>query len=165
MGPVSGILAAEIPAADADATHTGTPFVHGAPSPCAPTLAYAAQHGPLAAAVRADTAPSPLDQQIGSDPGGIGSAPGGVESDPGGIGSDPGGIGSGPGGIGLDPGGIGSNPGRDAYSRFFGSAFAYRLAVVDTLPKPPSKIAEHARRDRDFATLSPPAKPCCGPVD
>jgi hypothetical protein len=40
--------------------------------------------------------------------------------------------------------------------------FAYRVAVVDTMPKPPSKLAEHARRDREATSLpAPRAAPCC----
>lgn len=40
--------------------------------------------------------------------------------------------------------------------------FAYRIAMVDTMPKPPSKLAEHARRDREAASLpAPRSVPCC----
>jgi hypothetical protein len=52
-------------------------------------------------------------------------------------------------------------PGVVCVSGEGGGVFAYRVAVVDTMPKPPSKLAEHARRDGEAASLpAPRARPC-----
>lgn len=55
----------------------------------------------------------------------------------------------------------GSSPGVVTSSQGFGSV-AYRLFVVDAYLKPPSKFAEHARRDEEISLLPfPQDKPPC----
>ena len=43
-----------------------------------------------------------------------------------------------------------------------GAAFGYRAALVDVLPKPPSKVRDHCEADRRLAARPPEEGECAG---